>query len=50
MVSDYVAKILKDAKTKQVSDIHICSGNPVLYRIGKELIPATKERLNPKGR
>ena len=49
MVSDYVKQILKDAKTKQVTDIHICSGNPVLYRIGKDLIPATKDRLNPKG-
>ena len=37
--------ILKDAGEKRATDVHICADAPVLYRIGKNLEPATEGKL-----
>ena len=38
-------QLLEHAKTQQATDIHICAGAPVLFRVGGKLIPITKEKL-----
>jgi twitching motility protein PilT len=48
MVSDQVRKLLADAKAKNATDIHICAGSPVLYRVGRDLVPATDQVLSPE--
>ncbi|MBL7107198.1 MAG: PilT/PilU family type 4a pilus ATPase [Phycisphaerae bacterium] len=41
-------QLLKHAKDKNATDIHICADAPVLFRIGGQLVPITKERLTPQ--
>jgi len=48
MISDKVKKILANANAKKATDVHICVGAPVLYRIGRDLIPATDKPLTPE--
>ena len=43
MVTDTIRRILKTAKAKRASDVHICVGAPVTCRIGKDLVPVTQE-------
>ncbi|MHC4423770.1 MAG: type IV pilus twitching motility protein PilT [Planctomycetota bacterium] len=38
-------QLLQHAKAKKATDIHICAGAPILFRIGGQLIPITKESL-----
>jgi len=38
-------QLLEHAKANDATDIHICAGAPVLFRVGGELIPVTKETL-----
>ena len=38
-------QLLKHAKTQQATDIHICAGAPILFRVGGKLLPITKEKL-----
>ena len=38
-------QLLEHAKAQQATDIHICAGAPVLFRLGGKLIPITKEIL-----
>jgi twitching motility protein PilT len=38
-------QLLEHAKTQNATDIHICAGAPILFRVGGKLIPATKEKL-----
>ncbi len=38
-------QLLEHAKSQQATDIHICSGAPVLFRVGGELVPITNEKL-----
>lgn len=38
-------QLLQYAKEQHATDIHICAGSPVLYRIGRKLVPITKDRL-----
>ena len=38
-------QLLEHAKTQQATDIHICAGAPILFRVGGKLIPITKEKL-----
>lgn len=40
-----IRQILDYAREKQGTDIHICAGPPVLFRIGRELTAATQGRL-----
>ena len=38
-------QLLEHAKTQKATDIHICAGAPILFRVGGHLVPATKEKL-----
>jgi len=38
-------QLFEHAKAQQATDIHICAGAPILFRVGGELIPITKEKL-----
>ena len=38
-------QLLEHAKSQKATDIHICAGAPILFRIGGHLTPATKEIL-----
>ena len=38
-------QLLEHAKAQQATDIHICAGAPVLFRVGGKLVPITKEKL-----
>jgi len=48
MASIRIKELLRIAKSHNATDIHICSGAPILYRIGRDLVPATKEKLTPE--
>jgi len=41
-------QLLKHAKAQKATDIHICAGAPILFRVGGHLVPITKEKLNAK--
>ena len=41
-------QLLEYAKTKNATDIHICAGSPVLFRVGRKLLPVTEEKLTPE--
>ena len=36
---------MEHAKAQQATDIHICAGAPILFRVGGKLVPITKEKL-----
>jgi len=38
-------QLLQRAKASKATDIHICAGAPILFRVGGHLIPITKESL-----
>jgi twitching motility protein PilT len=46
MVTDTIKRILKTAKSKKASDIHLCVGSPILCRIGKDLVPISDRPLS----
>lgn len=41
-------QLLEHAKTQGATDIHICAGAPILFRVGGKLVPVTKETLTPE--
>jgi len=43
----HIHRLIANARAKRATDIHIISGAPILYRIGRDLVPATKTRLTP---
>jgi len=43
-----ITKLLKLAKAKNATDIHICAGAPILFRIGRDLIPSTHGKVTPE--
>ena len=43
-----IEKLLTLARSKTATDVHIVTGSPVLLRVNGELLPATKESLNPQ--
>ena len=43
-----IEQVLTYATEQKATDIHISAGSPVLFRIGKDLVPVTQERLNAK--
>lgn len=45
MLSDNIRRIIKTAKQKKASDVHLCAGAPVTCRIGKELLPISDRPL-----
>jgi len=38
-------QLLEHAHTQQATDIHICAGAPILFRLGGKLVPITKDKL-----
>ena len=38
-------QLLEHAKAQQATDIHVCAGAPIMFRMGGKLIPITKEKL-----
>ncbi len=36
---------MEHAKARQATDIHICAGAPILFRVGGQLLPVTEEKL-----
>ena len=42
---NYRKQLLRYAKEQHATDIHICAGAPVLFRIGRQLTSITKEKL-----
>ena len=38
-------QLLEHAKAQGATDIHVCAGAPILFRIGGRLVPVTKEKL-----
>ncbi len=45
MEFDQIVKIIALARSKKATDVHIIAGAPLLFRIGKDLIPQTESRL-----
>ena len=41
-------QMLEYAKSQQATDIHICAGAPLLFRVGRKLLPVTEEILTPE--
>jgi twitching motility protein PilT len=41
-------QLLEHAQAQGATDIHICAGAPVLFRIAGKLVPVTKEKLTPE--
>lgn len=48
MISPAIAKLAATAKAKRATDIHICVGAPVLFRIGRDLVPASDADVTPE--
>ncbi len=48
MITEGMAKLIKLAKTKNATDIHICVGSPVMFRVGNDLIPSTAGNVTPE--
>ena len=40
-----IRQVIADARGKQATDVHVIAGAPLLFRIGKDLIPQTESRL-----
>ena len=40
-----IKKLIKHAKAQKTSDIHVCAGAPILFRVGRDLLPATEAPL-----
>lgn len=38
-------QLLDHAQAQKATDIHICAGAPILFRVGGKLVPITKEKL-----
>jgi len=38
-------QLLEHAKAQQATDIHVCAGAPIMFRVGGKLVPITKEKL-----
>jgi twitching motility protein PilT len=47
MEANQITQFIANAKAHKATDVHIISGAPVLYRVGRELLPATKTKLTP---
>ena len=46
MLTENIRKILRTAKSKKASDVHICVGAPVTCRVGKDLLPISDKPLS----
>ena len=41
-------QLLEYAKEQKATDIHICAGAPILFRVNRKLLPVTNEKLTPE--
>ena len=41
-------KLLEYAKSHNATDIHICAGSAILFRVGGKLVPIRKDKLTPE--
>lgn len=48
MISASIKKLISAARAKGASDIHICANAPILFRIGRDLLPSTTGRITPE--
>jgi len=48
MLPPGMRKLIKLAKAKEATDIHVCPGAPILFRIGRDLIPSTAGKVSPE--
>ncbi len=48
MIPDSIRKLIKLAKAQKATDIHICAGAPVLFRVGRDLVPSTHRDVTPE--
>jgi twitching motility protein PilT len=42
MITPGIAKLIRLARERKASDIHVCAGAPILLRVGRELLPASE--------
>ena len=47
MIPPGIRKLVQQAKTQRATDIHICAGSPILFRVGKDLVPASQGVVTP---
>ena len=45
MVPAGIKKLIKQARERNASDVHICVGAPILFRIGKDLVPLMESKV-----
>ncbi|MCD6365413.1 MAG: PilT/PilU family type 4a pilus ATPase [Planctomycetes bacterium] len=48
MIPKGIKKIIDLAVARKATDIHICAGSSILFRIGRDLVPATQGKLTPE--
>ena len=48
MITEGMAKLIKLAKSKNATDIHVCVGSPIMFRVGNDLIPSTAGKVTPE--
>ncbi len=48
MIPAGVKKLLAFARSKKATDIHICADAPILFRVGKDLMPSSEGRITPE--
>ena len=48
MISAGMKKLIGLAKEKNATDIHVCAGAPILFRVGRDLIPSSVGNVTPE--
>jgi twitching motility protein PilT len=48
MLPEGIVKLIRHAKAKKATDIHLCAGAPVLLRVGRDLLPCSEGVLTPE--
>ncbi len=48
MISAGMKKLIGLAKEKNATDIHVCAGAPILFRVGRDLIPSSAGNVTPE--
>ena len=48
MIPAGIAKLIHKAVSQKAADIHICAGAPIMFRMGKDLMPSTSGNVTPE--
>ena len=48
MIPPGISKLIQAAKTRQATDIHVCVGAPILFRVGSDLVPGMPGKVTPE--